>query len=268
MQPEYLLQLVNQTQIYKDMQEEFARKYTCVICGNPELTKSTWQNMAAYKTNEGTMVCEVDIERDMCVCSEPCRAEYVRRGMIPRHLLMRNVGVPVRFSNATLELWNKPGTMDIYKAFVDWAAGDLATGLFLTGPTGNGKTTVAAALAYELRKRELLVLFEDANTLACEANIQAIKARSLDTFLNKYLCYDVLIIDDVAQHYLSETAKTFMYQVFASAYNNKNTVVITSNLEAKQVAMSIGAERFESRINEMCQTVVFAGKDQRMNGKV
>lgn len=233
--------------------------YTCTVCGKEGVTYSECQNYSYYRMNDGLAISIPPSK--MLVCSDPCRKTFiVNDGIVYQHL-MDNVGLPERYRNRRITDWQGTSLHDGLKKWID----NPSNGLYLMGTPGTGKTSMAAALAYELRKREKTVKFQNASMLAVLANAQSMRPDNIEKFIDQFGCYEIIILDDLAKHHLSPSAKEIVYQVFSNAYDAGNIVVITSNYSFDEVSQHID-ERLGSRLSEMCALVTFKGEDKRKNG--
>lgn len=73
---------------------------------------------------------------------------------------------------------------------------------------------------------------------------------------------DVLYLDDLGTENASEWVKEQLYLVLNERYNWNKPIIVTTNLNAKEIAENYG-ERFASRLVEMCEIIKFTGKDRR-----
>ncbi len=72
----------------------------------------------------------------------------------------------------------------------------------------------------------------------------------------------ILFLDDLGAEKASEWVKEQLYIVINERYNWNKPVMITSNLELKEIAQHYG-DRFASRLYEMCEVIKLSGSDRR-----
>ncbi len=72
----------------------------------------------------------------------------------------------------------------------------------------------------------------------------------------------ILFLDDLGAEKASEWVKEQLYIVINERYNWKKPVMVTSNLELREIAQNYGS-RFASRLYEMCDVIKLEGSDRR-----
>jgi DNA replication protein DnaC len=137
-------------------------------------------------------------------------------------------------------------------------------GLWLYGPVGTGKTSLAmiaskAALdaghtvaIYSLPRllSEIRRTFDDGSLI------------SQTQLLDKLTAVDLLHIDDVGAEQTSSWVLEQLYAMINARYEQERAVIITTNLERDQLAEQIN-ERTVSRLEEMCEVLPVFGADLR-----
>jgi len=180
-----------------------------------------------------------------CLCRLPKRV---------RHLL------PAKFHTATLN--------DFPSEFIDkikaWLAkpGD---GLFLTGPTGSGKSHLAAAIIRELvfakrevRFLELAVFFRRFR----EATLESPKLENL--FLEDLFALPWLALDDIGAGGLSDYENRTLLDLIDSRMNKLHPTIATSNWSLQDIAHRMD-DRIASRLGAFVRFEFPAG-DRRVSG--
>lgn len=134
-------------------------------------------------------------------------------------------------------------------------------GLILCGSYGTGKTHLAAAIVNEVTDQGVSALF---NTYI--GHLEAIKkefgSNNERTYLDKMYEVELLVLDDVGKERISEWSESVMFDVINNRYENMRPILITTNLNAKQLEEYFGGAVY-SRLIEMCNMVVTHGKDHR-----
>jgi len=102
-----------------------------------------------------------------------------------------------------------------------------ANNVVIFGPSGVGKTHLAAAIGYRLIEQGVRVLFMQATTLVQKLQ-QARHAYRLSEFIAKLARIPVLIIDDIGYVKKTEAETSVLFELIADRYES-SSLVITSN---------------------------------------
>jgi DNA replication protein DnaC len=102
-----------------------------------------------------------------------------------------------------------------------------AHNLVLFGPSGVGKTHLAAAIGYRMIEQGIRCLFTQTNELVqkMQAAKQLFKLPELLTRLSKY---PLLILDDIGYVKKDETETSVLFELIANRYEN-SSLIITAN---------------------------------------
>ena len=159
------------------------------------------------------------------LCEEESSVRYHNR--VSR--MIREAKLPPAKS---LSSFNYSDVSSIKKSQVDYLFQDVswvhqANNLLLFGPSGVGKTHLAAGLGYALIEKNIRVKFLTATTL-----VQSLqKAREelvLTEALNKLDKYAVLILDDIGYVKKSEMESQVLFELIAHRYET-GSIIVTSN---------------------------------------
>lgn len=102
-----------------------------------------------------------------------------------------------------------------------------ANNVLLFGPSGVGKSHLAAAIGYRLIEHGVRVLFTQTTTLVQKLQ-QARAEYKLSAVLDKLANIPVLILDDIGYVKKSEAETSVLFELIAERYET-NSLVITSN---------------------------------------
>lgn len=100
--------------------------------------------------------------------------------------------------------------------------------LIFLGRSGTGKTHLATALGIEACKQNVRTRFVTCYGLVNEL-IEARQERTLQRLLQKYVRYDLLILDELGYVPFSKEGSELLFQVLAERHE-RGSVVITTNL--------------------------------------
>jgi DNA replication protein DnaC len=256
-------------------------KFTCLICDEPNLSAATVRMFAWVRMNDGVeshigyfpKVVDGTVTyhpHAFIVCSEDCRKQYVKHSHFYK-TLMEGIELPERLFDAerlakrnfvTLKTLRNESNEAIVDALKDLV--DSPKGFYIEGVAGAGKTSLAAALAFEYRKRELYVKFVSFSELrsALMSNYDVERTLAKLTYRYNKERWDVVILDDVESQFPGAYGQERMRVLFDGWYNNNTKLVITSNEAAEKVGKAI-ADRVLSRMNEMMNIIVMPELDYR-----
>lgn len=141
-------------------------------------------------------------------------------------------------------------------------------GLLVAGPTGTGKTQLVVSLAVDLIERHIFSPVRPKFTTCfklLELHKDAMRDEAAQHELNLILSSQLVIVDDVGAHRLSDFDFAVLNAFVDQRYAEMRPVVLTTNLSKADLKECIG-ERSVSRLSEMCETIVLTGGDRRANG--
>lgn len=138
----------------------------------------------------------------------------------------------------------------------------LKTGLYIYGDTGNGKTTIAKAIANELFDKEYRVLM-----MSCNKAIQKINDGNGNTqenivhFKQTLLNSDLIVLDDFGASRETDYQLEKIYNLINYLYENRKTIIITTNIPRADLGseQNLTKKRIFDRIIEMTYGVLISG---------
>jgi DNA replication protein DnaC len=202
-----------------------------------------------------------------------CRAERLKRGRV------RGVAsaIPPRYRGVSFD---RPpvsdmarnaearGAVDKVHAFVGELDSKLeqGLGLWLSGDTGTGKTTLAMLVSKEALNRGHSVAIYSLPKLL--ARIRRTydgepDGDSYSTFFQRLTAVDLLHVDDFGAERRSDWVLEQLYALVNERYEDERSVMLTTNLTVDKLEDQIGA-RTVSRLTETCEQVALFGTDRRL----
>lgn len=163
-------------------------------------------------------------------------------------------GVGERILKICGQKWH---TIDPQKEIVSWMENNANLGLALMGGCGNGKTLFA------MRILPTIIYMTSERVAGCY------HVRQLKDKWNEAIKKDILVIDDVGtEEMVNEYGiKRYLFMDLVEICEEKNKLlIVTTNLNGKELLEKYD-ERTYSRLKGMTQTIVFKGKDNRINGR-
>jgi DNA replication protein DnaC len=202
-----------------------------------------------------------------------CRAQRLKRG---RSRGVASV-IPPRYRGVSFDrppvsdMAREPGTREALatvRKFIDDLDVNLAQGrgLWLTGGTGTGKTTLAMLVSKAVL---------DASHSAAIYSLPKLLARIRRTydsepggdsdlsFFERLTSVDLLHLDDLGVEKRSDWVLEQLYAIVNERYEAQRSILVTTNLNEPELEEQIG-ERTVSRLLEMCgEPRVLFGEDHR-----
>jgi DNA replication protein DnaC len=141
---------------------------------------------------------------------------------------------------------------------------DAGEGLWLYGPVGTGKTSLAMLVSKAALDVGRTVAIYSLPRLLAEirTTFDDDSQRSYTDLLDRLTGVDLLHIDDVGAEKTSPWVLEQLYALINTRYEEERAVVITTNLERDDLAEQIN-ERTVSRLEEMCEVLPVTGADLR-----
>ena len=197
--------------------------------------------------------------------ARPCscvKKEIVHSGIAKAH-------IPSRFDGESLETF-KPKSI-FHKVFLKKSYNYVKNyslknpkGLYIYGPTGTGKTHLAIGILKALINRGFDGVFY--NVVDLLDDIRATFNPQLDdapqTRLLRDLERQIFVLDDFGMQRTSPWVVDRLYALINRRYQDCKTIIITSNIELKDLLIQVNSAQ-ASRIIDMCDDFVISGDDYR-----
>lgn len=212
----------------------------------------------------------IEDEAGELVCMICHRRKFGPRGYIPCACESEGrVEVPARFRGSA-DKQPRPAQSAAWNTAMAWAEAlgpRTRTGLYLWGPPGSGKTTLAWALMEIAAKKALSTLGYEMPHLLATAR----EAMKLEADAPGRACREVklLLLDDLGAERFTEFAAQTVGEIITYRYSQHLPTLFTSNLSPERLREpstpwlgSYADERIAERIREMCQPVFVGGKQR------
>lgn len=206
----------------------------------------------------GWEVVEVDGVRRARKCT---RCDYwpSRRGFAP--------GVPEDQKAITLASYDgkaleKPAGLEAALKQAQFFVDGVHPGLFLHGPVGCGKTTLAVAILNTLHGKGQRVRFWRVPELLVKLQPN-MEAEGTD-LLDGVITVPVLALDDVGANQGTDFARRMLQTIYDARQDRGHRTIWTSNLTLDELGTFLGDDRLPSRIAGAAKLVELEGPDYRL----
>jgi DNA replication protein DnaC len=140
-------------------------------------------------------------------------------------------------------------------------------GLWLSGDTGTGKTTLAMLVSKEALNRGHSVAIYSLPKLLARIRRTYDEEPGEDTysaFFQRLTSVDLLHIDDFGAEKRSDWVLEQLYALVNERYEDERSILLTTNLTVDKLEDQIG-RRTVSRLTETCEQVALFGVDRRLD---
>jgi DNA replication protein DnaC len=203
-----------------------------------------------------------------------CRAQRLKRGRV------RGVAsaIPPRYRGVSFDRppvsdmarkAETEGTVQKVRDFVAELDSRLGQGrgLWLSGDTGTGKTTLAMLVSKEaLSKGHSVAIYSLPKLLARIRRTYDAEpgGDSYTAFFERLTSVDLLHIDDFGAEKRSDWVLEQLYALVNERYEDERSIMLTTNLTVDKLEDQIG-RRTVSRLTETCEQVALFGVDRRLD---
>ncbi len=142
---------------------------------------------------------------------------------------------------------------------------DAGRGLWFMGQVGTGKTTLAMLVSRAALKAGRSVAIYSLPRLLNEIRDTHRAERSHVNLLDRLTAVDLLHVDDVGAERTTDWVLEELYSIVNARYEDRRSMVITTNILDREALCSQITERTVSRLTEMCDELPLLGHDHRMD---
>ena len=140
-------------------------------------------------------------------------------------------------------------------------------GLWIMGPVGTGKTTLAMLVSKAALEAGRSVAIYSLPRLLNEIRDIHRAERSHIDLLDRLTAVDLLHVDDVGAERTNEWVLEELYSIVNSRYEEQRSIVITTNIDDHDALCEQIGARTVSRLTEMCQEMLLSGEDRRFEAR-
>jgi DNA replication protein DnaC len=142
---------------------------------------------------------------------------------------------------------------------------DAGRGLWFMGDVGTGKTTLAMLVSKAALEAGRSVAIYSLPRLLNEIRDTHRAERSHVELLDRLTAVDLLHVDDVGAERTTDWVLEELYSIVNARYEEKRSMVITTNILDREALCEQISERTVSRLTEMCDELPLLGHDRRMD---
>ena len=136
-------------------------------------------------------------------------------------------------------------------------------GLFLTGPSGLGKTFLCSSICHALAENNIVSLYIVFSDLISDMRASFQQSSGDTDLLAMARQTPVLILDDLGAEHVTEYAVSRLFDIINFRRNERLPLVISSNLSLNDIERVYGT-RLASRVLEACHPLPLYGTDIRL----
>ena len=171
--------------------------------------------------------------------------------------ILEGFGIPERFRYCSLDNYrtDTDGQEKAYSSVMKYVtyfdSGNVSNPLFLCGKYGTGKTHLAIGIIKRLLEKKHIRTAYYSTTMRMIRDIRGsyhhTSKQTEQNIIDKYINYDILIIDEVGLQVGTDNEKLLIYEVLNGRYENMKPSILISNLPYKALTDYLG-ERVIDRL--------------------
>jgi DNA replication protein DnaC len=196
-----------------------------------------------------------------------CRAQLIAR----RKARSLSAVIPRRYRDVSFDrppvTEIEPHVVAVTRHYVDTIGEqlDAGRGLWFMGDVGTGKTTLAMLVSKAALEAGRSVAIYSLPRLLNEIRDTHRAERSHVDLLDRLTAVDLLHVDDVGAERTTDWVLEELYSIVNARYEDKRSMVITTNILDREALCEQISERTVSRLTEMCDELPLIGHDRRMD---
>jgi DNA replication protein DnaC len=165
--------------------------------------------------------------------------------------------IPKLYQNARLGDCKAATIARLGKCFANTSS----LGVVISGPTGVGKTYLAAAITRALIEAQQPVIFREVSRIYSELRACMKRDESEENILAPYVNVRWLVLDDFGSGALTDFERRYALDLLNRRANTRLRTIVTTNCELQEIADKLD-ERIASRLSAFEQ-IVATGEDRR-----
>ena len=215
----------------------------CKDCGAPakplQIGSQTVPGFLCEKCDKATAEQIAATEKELQEAKDRAYRDRTRQ-------LFEQSNLGVKFERATFAAFEKrQGTEGALSACKKWANGyppKHGQGLVIEGPTGSGKTHLAAAITHDLLEKGIEVIFQSVPDLLLRIRGTFNKNSELteEQIMRRLIEVEVLVLDDLGAEKMTDWTETTIYNLIDQRYRHERPIIITTNLNLGEIGDRIG----------------------------
>ncbi len=239
------------------------------------LSPSVFEPRFQCEKCEDTGYIELDNRTVVCDCFQKLMAEVAGEQL--------NASLPLdqcSFENFSLDYYSEQADENgktpfnrmsqIYNYCREYADtfSPVSRNILMRGATGLGKTHLSLAIANEVIRKGMSVIYVSAPEIFSRLEREHFTYRydqQEDTFRSLLKC-DLLILDDLGTEFSTQFSVSCVYNLFNSRLLEGKPMIISTNLSMTEL-LTTYSQRFASRLVGSCDTLEFIGQDVRIAKK-
>lgn len=265
----------------------------CEYCGKLRYTRGIVRSGGIFWIPTGPEKCDCEGARAEQAIREKAKAEAARKEAERQEAERQRAriesiigasGLGRRFLNRRFDNYNlteentegftlAKGYAEAFTLFKDDQEIQEKNGLLIHGPKGTGKTHLAAAIANDLMRQGVPVVFATMIDLLAKIkdSFDRKAGASEEDILRLYKTCDLLIIDDLGKEQPTEWALTKIYSIINARYEDYRPIIVTTNYAPDELVSrmtppsgdKMTADATIDRIIEMTSAINLGGESWR-----